>query len=110
MTEPTVPGADSMRSLALDQAAEIERLEACAAELEEALTELVLVFVNLGDRDVYEDGEVPALAIGMVVIAAHLSWQTWRLDLTRPEVNFRLFLSNILTGALLACTAFFGIW
>jgi 4-hydroxybenzoate polyprenyltransferase len=49
-----------------------------------------------------------AYAIGMLVIAAHLTWQTWRLDLTRPEVNFQLFLSNILTGALLACTAFIG--
>lgn len=49
-------------------------------------------------------------AIGMLVIAAHLAWQTWRIDLTRPEVNFRLFLANILTGALLACTAFIGTW
>jgi len=49
-------------------------------------------------------------AVGMLVIAAHLAWQTWRLDLTRPEVNFRLFLSNILTGALLACAALFGAW
>jgi 4-hydroxybenzoate polyprenyltransferase len=47
-------------------------------------------------------------AIGMLAIAAHLAWQTWRIDLTRPELNFRLFLANILTGALLACTAFIG--
>jgi len=49
-------------------------------------------------------------AIGMLVIAAHLAWQIWRIDLARPEVNFRLFLANILTGALLACTAFIGTW
>lgn len=49
-------------------------------------------------------------AIGMTVIAAHLAWQAWRLDLDRPEVNFRLFLWNILTGALLACTAFVATW
>jgi 4-hydroxybenzoate polyprenyltransferase len=49
-------------------------------------------------------------AAGMVVIAAHLAWQVWRIDLQRPELNFRLFLSNILTGALLACTALVGTW
>lgn len=49
-------------------------------------------------------------AIGMLVIAAHLAWQTWRIDLRRPEVNFRLFLANILTGVLLACAAFIGTW
>lgn len=47
-------------------------------------------------------------AIGMLVIAAHLAWQTWRIDLTRPEVNYRLFLANILTGALLAASALIG--
>lgn len=46
--------------------------------------------------------------IGMLVIAARLAWQIWRLDLSRPEVNFRLFLSNIPTGVLLACGAFIG--
>jgi 4-hydroxybenzoate polyprenyltransferase len=49
-------------------------------------------------------------AAGMVAIAAHLAWQAWRIDLQRPELNFRLFLSNILTGALLACTALVGTW
>lgn len=49
-----------------------------------------------------------AYAIGMTVIALHLAWQTWRLNLSRPELNFRLFLSNILTGVLLACAAFVG--
>jgi 4-hydroxybenzoate polyprenyltransferase len=49
-------------------------------------------------------------AIGMLVIAAHLAWQTWRIDLARPELNFRLFLANILTGGLLACTALIGTW
>jgi 4-hydroxybenzoate polyprenyltransferase len=47
-------------------------------------------------------------AAGMLVIAAHLGWQTRRIDLTRPEVNYRLFLANILTGILLAGAAFVG--
>lgn len=47
-------------------------------------------------------------AIGMLLIAAHLAWQTWRIDLARPDVNFGLFLANILTGALLAATALLG--
>lgn len=45
---------------------------------------------------------------GMMVIAAHLAWQIWRIDLRRPELSFRLFLSNISTGALLVCTALVG--
>jgi 4-hydroxybenzoate polyprenyltransferase len=49
-------------------------------------------------------------AAGMVVIAAHLAWQVCGIDLQRPELNFRLFLSNILTGVLLACTALVGTW
>jgi len=49
-------------------------------------------------------------AIGMLVIAGHLAWQTWRIDLERPEVNYGLFLANILTGALLAGVAFIGAW
>jgi 4-hydroxybenzoate polyprenyltransferase len=49
-------------------------------------------------------------AAGMAVIAAHLAWQVWRIDLQRPDLNFRLFLSNILTGVLLACTALVGTW
>jgi 4-hydroxybenzoate polyprenyltransferase len=49
-------------------------------------------------------------AIGMLVITAQLAWQTWQIDLARPEVNFRLFLANILTGGLLACSAFIGTW
>jgi 4-hydroxybenzoate polyprenyltransferase len=49
-------------------------------------------------------------AFGMLVIAGHLAWQTWRIDLGRPDVNFRLFLANILTGALLAGAAFIGTY
>ncbi|WP_448954704.1 4-hydroxybenzoate octaprenyltransferase [Labrys neptuniae] len=49
-------------------------------------------------------------AIGMLAIAAHLAWQTWRLNLARPDVNYRLFLANILTGILLAGAAFAGSW
>jgi 4-hydroxybenzoate polyprenyltransferase len=47
-------------------------------------------------------------AIGVLVIAAHLAWQICRLDLSRPELSFRLFLSNVLTGVLLACGALIG--
>ncbi|KAB2678430.1 MULTISPECIES: 4-hydroxybenzoate octaprenyltransferase [Hyphomicrobiales] len=47
-------------------------------------------------------------AVGMVVIAAHLGWQALRFDIARPEINFRLFLANIFTGALLAVAAFAG--
>jgi 4-hydroxybenzoate polyprenyltransferase len=47
-------------------------------------------------------------AFGMLLLAAHLAWQTLRIDLARPEVNYRLFLANILTGGLLACTALIG--
>ncbi|MDE1991261.1 MAG: 4-hydroxybenzoate octaprenyltransferase [Rhizobiaceae bacterium] len=49
-------------------------------------------------------------AAGMLVIAAHLCWQIWRIDLARPDLSYRLFLANILTGALLAVTAFAGTW
>lgn len=46
--------------------------------------------------------------LGILVMAAHLAWQTARIDLVRPEVNYRLFLANILTGVLLAGTALLG--
>ncbi|EJB07893.1 4-hydroxybenzoate polyprenyl transferase, proteobacterial [Rhizobium leguminosarum bv. trifolii WSM597] len=52
----------------------------------------------------------PPYAIGMLVIAAHLAWQTRRIDLARPDLNYRLFLANILTGVLLAGTALSGTW
>ena len=44
------------------------------------------------------------------VLGAEFAWQTWRIDLARPQVNFSLFLANILTGALLAGAAFVGAW
>jgi len=46
--------------------------------------------------------------LGVLVIAAHLAWQTRRIDLVRPEVNYRLFVANILTGLLLAGAALLG--
>ncbi|WP_202329530.1 4-hydroxybenzoate octaprenyltransferase [Mesorhizobium sp. L-8-3] len=49
-------------------------------------------------------------AAGMMVIAAHLAWQAWRIDLQRPELNFKLFLSNIPTGVFLLCSALIGTW
>ncbi|ANM11084.1 MULTISPECIES: 4-hydroxybenzoate octaprenyltransferase [unclassified Rhizobium] len=52
----------------------------------------------------------PPYVTGMLVIAAHLAWQVGRIDLARPDLNYRLFLANILTGALLAGTALSGTW
>lgn len=53
-------------------------------------------------------GMSPLYAFGMLIIAAHFGWQAWRFEIARPEVNFRLFLANILTGAVLAASAFIG--
>lgn len=49
-------------------------------------------------------------ALGMLVITAHLAWQTWRIDLSRPELSYRLFLANILTGILFAAASLAGTW
>ncbi|MBB3659466.1 4-hydroxybenzoate polyprenyltransferase [Rhizobium sp. BK650] len=53
-------------------------------------------------------GMGPLYALGMVVIAAHLTWQTLRIDLSRPELSYQLFLANILTGVLLAIASLAG--
>lgn len=53
-------------------------------------------------------GMSPLYAFGMLIIAAHFGWQAWRFEIARPEVNFRIFLANILTGAVLAASAFIG--
>lgn len=55
-------------------------------------------------------GMGPLYALGMAVIAAHLAWQTSRIDLSRPELSYELFLANILTGVLLAIAAIAGTW
>ena len=55
-------------------------------------------------------GMTAPYAIGMLVIAAHLAWQVLRLDLGRPDLSYRLFLANILTGMMLAAAAFVGTW
>jgi 4-hydroxybenzoate polyprenyltransferase len=47
--------------------------------------------------------------MGMVIIAAHLAWQIYRFDLDRPDLNFRMFLSNVGTGALLGVFAVAGV-
>lgn len=52
----------------------------------------------------------PPYAVGMLVIAVHLAWQTRRIDLARPDLNYRLFHANILTGVLLAGAALSGTW
>lgn len=46
--------------------------------------------------------------VAMAVIAMHMSWQIWRLDLQKPSLSFNLFLHNILTGILLAFAALAG--
>ncbi|NTI24870.1 4-hydroxybenzoate octaprenyltransferase [Rhizobium rhizogenes] len=48
-------------------------------------------------------------ALGMLVITVHLAWQVWQIDLSRPEINYRLFLANILTGVMLAAAALLGV-
>lgn len=55
-------------------------------------------------------GMTAPYALGIAVISAHLGWQAWRLDLTRPDLSFRLFLANIGTGILLALAAYMGTW
>lgn len=55
-------------------------------------------------------GMGPLYALGMAVIAAHLAWQTSRIDLSRPELSYQLFLANILTGVLLAVASIAGTW
>ncbi|OCP23642.1 MULTISPECIES: 4-hydroxybenzoate octaprenyltransferase [unclassified Ensifer] len=55
-------------------------------------------------------GMGPLYVLGMAVIAAHLAWQTSRIDLSRPEMSYRLFLANILTGVLLAVASIAGTW
>ncbi len=47
-------------------------------------------------------------AFGILIVAAHLAWQTWRIDLSRPHLSYSLFLANIFTGVLLAFAAFIG--
>ncbi|WP_367144501.1 4-hydroxybenzoate octaprenyltransferase [Pantoea stewartii] len=44
----------------------------------------------------------------MALIAVHLFWQIFRLDLQKPSLSFNLFLHNILTGILLALAALLG--
>lgn len=53
-------------------------------------------------------GQSLPYALGILVIAGHLAWQVRRIDLGRPEVSYRLFLANILTGLLLAGAALLG--
>ncbi|KZP71715.1 4-hydroxybenzoate octaprenyltransferase [Enterobacter hormaechei] len=51
--------------------------------------------------------QLPYAAV-MVLIAVHLFWQIWHLDLQKPSLSFNLFLHNILTGVLLAVAAMVG--
>jgi 4-hydroxybenzoate polyprenyltransferase len=51
--------------------------------------------------------KVPYVVV-MALIAVHLFWQIFRLDLQKPSLSFNLFLHNILTGVLLALAALVG--
>lgn len=51
-----------------------------------------------------------AFTIGVLVIAVHLAWQAWRVDIQQPARNFRLFNANVITGLLLACSALGGVY
>ena len=46
---------------------------------------------------------------GLAVMGIHLTWQVIQFDLCRPDTNFRMFLSNITTGAMLAVIALVGV-
>lgn len=50
----------------------------------------------------------PAYFLGMLVLAAHLAWQAWQIDIDRPDLNFRLFRANIVTGIILVVSSLFG--
>lgn len=45
---------------------------------------------------------------GVAVIGAHLAWQVHKFDPRRPALNFRMFLANIGTGAMVAFAALSG--
>jgi 4-hydroxybenzoate polyprenyltransferase len=46
--------------------------------------------------------------IGMALLALHLGWQAWRLDISRPALNLSLFRANIWTGVLLLLSSVAG--
>ena len=46
--------------------------------------------------------------IGMIILALHLTWQTWKINLAHPALNFTLFQANITTGVILLLASFFG--
>jgi len=45
---------------------------------------------------------------GMALIAAHLAWQLWRLDLRRPELGLGLFRANLWVGVMLVAASVAG--
>ena len=49
-----------------------------------------------------------AYYVGMAAVAAHLAWQAWRFDLSKPDRNFGLFRANLWTGVLLLAAALAG--
>ncbi|MFZ4833314.1 4-hydroxybenzoate octaprenyltransferase [Rouxiella sp. Mn2063] len=46
---------------------------------------------------------------GMAILAAHLAWQAWRIDVDRPDLNFKLFRANIVTGVMLLGASIVGV-
>jgi 4-hydroxybenzoate polyprenyltransferase len=47
--------------------------------------------------------------MGMLLLALHLGWQAIRVDISRPELSFRLFRANILTGCILLLASLAGV-
>jgi len=49
-------------------------------------------------------------AIAMVAIFCQFGFQVWRVDLARPEVNYKLFLGNVVIGMMLLMAALLGVY
>jgi 4-hydroxybenzoate polyprenyltransferase len=47
--------------------------------------------------------------MGMLLLALHLGWQAIRVDISRPDLSFRLFRANILTGCILLLASLAGV-
>lgn len=45
---------------------------------------------------------------GMLMVAIQLAWQAWRIDVSRPDLNFKLFRVNMMTGLFLLASSLAG--
>jgi len=50
----------------------------------------------------------PGYFIVLVFVSLHLGWQVYKLDITRPTLNFNLFRANVATGGLLLLASIIG--